>query len=516
MYQPCDTNRGSLAALLSIGCFVVVALLLVSWDSYLYDLWPHHDVIWFFMCGKAWMNGMTPYVDFADSKGPLLWLIYGLGYLLRPRDYVGIYWLSCVLYTYIFYISYKCAMLFVRDSKVSLAAVLLSAVFFLSGLTHIEVRAEDYCYAFMLPIFYRFLRHTVGREQSHHFVKSSALTLGVALGGTLLIKYSGTLMLAVFFPYFLFIVPRRCGYSPWRALGWCALAGTLTVLPMIVVLAVQGSLESFIHEYFFVTAGTFSNMRGEAITVSGALSLFLSLRGALFTVGIVAGVALYCARVREDWLFVVVALLWFTGVILLNGTDRIYLNVLALFTVLFAGLVLQPLGHWLKHSITLAVLSVATAGILFASVDHSSLFNNQSVDRKIWYYYPMLMTQYDSPKILYLNCHDHGEGVPVNALPACKYWSLQMGYTPEMVKDQVDAVKSHRCNVVIVYNNDVGNIGLLESNGYYRNDYTTAGLGGKNWIRHLLYSDRPLNPIPATYPSTTEVLLKKSILKQQQ
>ena len=30
------------------------------------------------------MNGLTPYVDFTDSKGPLLWLIYGIGYLRAP------------------------------------------------------------------------------------------------------------------------------------------------------------------------------------------------------------------------------------------------------------------------------------------------------------------------------------------------------------------------------------------------------------------------------------------------
>ena len=47
-------------ALVGIGAFAVVALLLVSWDSYLYDLWQHHDVIWFYLCGMAWMNGLTP------------------------------------------------------------------------------------------------------------------------------------------------------------------------------------------------------------------------------------------------------------------------------------------------------------------------------------------------------------------------------------------------------------------------------------------------------------------------
>ena len=47
-------------------------------------MYGHNDSAWFFMCGKAVMNGLTPYVDFTDSKGPLLWLIYGIGYLRAP------------------------------------------------------------------------------------------------------------------------------------------------------------------------------------------------------------------------------------------------------------------------------------------------------------------------------------------------------------------------------------------------------------------------------------------------
>ena len=188
--------------LIIVGIFAVLSLLLTSWDSYLYDLWQHHDVIWFYACGKAWMNGMIPYVDFADSKGPLLWLFYGIGYLLSPNSYVGCYWISCILYTIIFYQCYKCALVFTRNSLLSLTAVVLSALFFLGSATHIEVRTEDYCYPFMLPMFYRFLLHSIGHEATPRFAKQSAMLLGLALGGTLLIKYSCTLMLAVFIPYF--------------------------------------------------------------------------------------------------------------------------------------------------------------------------------------------------------------------------------------------------------------------------------------------------------------------------
>ena len=68
--------------LIFIVIFVFIVLFGVSPDSYTHDLLDRTDSAIFFTSGKAWMNGMIPYTEFADSKGPLLWLIYGIGYLL--------------------------------------------------------------------------------------------------------------------------------------------------------------------------------------------------------------------------------------------------------------------------------------------------------------------------------------------------------------------------------------------------------------------------------------------------
>ena len=97
------------------------------------------DSAWFFTCGKAWMEGMTPYVDFADSKGILLWLIYGIGYLLSPTSYIGVFWLSVIAYAVTFHFIWKTARLFLdrRQSLLVLAFMpfflfLFSSLFALS------------------------------------------------------------------------------------------------------------------------------------------------------------------------------------------------------------------------------------------------------------------------------------------------------------------------------------------------------------------------------------------------
>jgi hypothetical protein len=508
-------NRGiQWPILIMVGIFAVLALLLTSWDSYLYDLWQHHDVIWFYMCGKAWMNGLTPYVDFADSKGPLLWIIYGIGYLLSPSSYVGCFWISCILYTIIFYQCYKCALLFTRDNRLALVAVVLSALFFLGNATHIEVRTEDYCYPFMLPLFYRFLRHTINHESNHRFARQSVMLLGLSLGATLLIKYSCTLMMAVFIPYFCLIVPRRCNYPVIKAIGWCALTFVLTLVPMLAVLAAQGCLGAFINEYFLVTANTFGNLHGSAITPGSILFLLTSKRLLIFLAGIAVGMVVYFLRVSKGRVFALIALVWFLAVILLNGTDNIYFNVLSLFTVLFAGLIVQLLGWWLHHRVVIATMAIAVLAALFFMTDRMSLFNQKTQEQTAWYDYAHLMSQYQKPRTLYLSCHDHGEGVPAGALPACKYWSLQVGYTPQMKADQINAITQDKCDVVIVMSDDKEGKELLEAKGFHRYDFTDIGVGEPALPHYLLYSSRELDTSSFKVPTSADVLLKRNICRR--
>ena len=51
-----------------ITIYCIALLFFSSPDSYLYDITYRDDSSWFFTAGRAWMNGMVPYVDFADSN----------------------------------------------------------------------------------------------------------------------------------------------------------------------------------------------------------------------------------------------------------------------------------------------------------------------------------------------------------------------------------------------------------------------------------------------------------------
>ena len=309
-----------------------------------------------------------------------------------------------------------------------------------------------------------------------------------------MIKYSTTLMMAAFIPFFLFWLPRKSNYNMWKALGWCALAALFTLLPMVIVLACQGCLDDCINEYFFTTAKTFNNMTGDSITLAGVAEVLLSRKVATFVLVIFAGILFYGKKSRSGMFYLLFSFLWFVAVIMLNGTNKIYYNVLALFTVCSAPLLAQLLSKGLSKPLVVAIFAAATAAFLFWQTPRHSLFTKQSVKQDAWNYYASLMSQYDSPRMLYFNCHDHGQGVPSHGLPACKYWSLQSGYTQEMLDDQINAVKQHKADVIIVNDVDTAFVNLAQQCGYYLYDYTDVGISDKKWPRAFLFSKKELKP----------------------
>ena len=170
-------------------------LLILSPDSYIYDLYHRCDTAWFFTCGKAWMNGMVPYVDFADSKGPLLWLIYGCGYLLYNYSYIGVFWISCVFYTVSFVFAYILCLMFISRNA-SIIVLALLPLFLFYKRYHYEVRAEDFCYTFVFICLYNVCKMFKGVDKRQLFWLSFAV--GISVMCCMLIKWSIALMMGGF------------------------------------------------------------------------------------------------------------------------------------------------------------------------------------------------------------------------------------------------------------------------------------------------------------------------------
>lgn len=475
-----------------LSVYAVVLMLFVSHDSFLCDITHHRDAIWFFTCGKAWMNGMVPYVDFADSKGPLMWLVYGVGYLLSPRNLAGVWVITCLLYATIYLLLYRIVRLFVSSRRSAVLAVVAMNLSFFFTYMHNETRCEDFNLLFIVWSLYYVCRILYAHDRS--CLSSASAVLGVSAAATLLIKYNATVMLLAFAA-----VVWVAAYRERRLLRSCLLmaAGAAAVLlPFAVYMLAVGCFDDFLYDYFIITPYTLVNAVAVRGTVWSRLYLgretcvpFFTLLGLCV---LVFGLVHTRLRTVERW-FPLVGLLWFFAVALVNGVCVYYFypcGVFALFgliTVVQEGASgLGPIRWWLC-----VVAITATVVAMSLTCRPNIMIWKDSPVRQAMQRYTSLMrsAHVEKPRVIYYNNIFYIDfGMPLEALPGCKYWVKQTGATPAMVENQIQAIEHDRADFVFALDNEE-NRTFFDSLGYTR--YTD------DQFRLDLYTKHILQPSPA-------------------
>lgn len=106
---------------LTLLIWSVIVIGACSDTSPLYSFYPSPDPSIFFMFGRGLLHGLLPYVEMADSKGPLLVWIYYAAAWIDGHSFAGIFLIQCVtLFTTLllacgtarFYLSQRGSLLF--------------------------------------------------------------------------------------------------------------------------------------------------------------------------------------------------------------------------------------------------------------------------------------------------------------------------------------------------------------------------------------------------------------------
>ncbi len=472
-------------------CFFFYSFLLLfflSPDSYLYDVFYRCDSAWFFMCGKAWMNGLVPYVDFADSKGPLLWLIYGVGYLLNSHSYVGVFWVSCVFYAVSFTFAYKISRLYLDRRGSVLVLALLPAILLLKRFH--EVRAEDFCNTFIFISLYSLCRILKGSTEKRQLFKY-AFAVGASMTCCLLIKWNVFFMIGGIALVVLYVSIKKNTLSGL----WGGLAGIAApAIPFLAYFLIQGNFEAFITEYFVNTSATVSK--------SANLRFLAS-----------ANICLFCYNRKGNWgiLFSLFVFL----ILLLPSPYSYYYKIITPFSVFLFIVAVEYVERKItlsrRKAIVLSFVCIigATGFNVGDKIISKSVFSCNE-NRQPSYDVSQLMATVKNPKVIVLGM-ENGIGVLADALPACKYWTLQNGATDAMIEEQqsdllkrkadfvVDNPEGNRCNVSDAELNHLGYV-------YCGNCFGEASMQAV-YCKKELY--RKLPPVKLR---TIDLLLKRDIL----
>ena len=222
-------------------------LLITSKNSFIYVFNDWVDANAFFSVGKGIFNGLVPYKDLFEQKGPLLYLIYGIGYLISNKTFHGVFILEVISLTIFLYYIHKVFSLYF-DKKYSL--VLLPALTMMMSISIFFFHGgscEEFCLSFIGISLYYYIRHFKEKELTNKEIFINGLLAGLVL----ITKYT---LLGFWIAFCLFICINYLKKKEFKKIiKFCSLFLLGMIIPFIIVLIyffINKGVKEFINVYF--------------------------------------------------------------------------------------------------------------------------------------------------------------------------------------------------------------------------------------------------------------------------
>ncbi len=235
----------------SLGLLAIVGAFIMTFCSYTspafyFDTSPDNNA--FFTVGKAMMHGIVPYKDIFEQKGPYVYFLHGLAYLVSSRSFLLIFLVEIATVTAAMFFVYKLAKLLNASELPALLTALLSPLLFLY---HPYYDYGDTVEFFTLPLLLSLIYLMVLLDHRNFRVSHWwYFAQGALVGIVFLSKYT---LLGAWIVFYLVLVGRLLVKRQWRQLGrvigWSAGGFLLATLPWLLYFLMTGSLRAFINVY---------------------------------------------------------------------------------------------------------------------------------------------------------------------------------------------------------------------------------------------------------------------------
>lgn len=489
--------------LLLIICYVMVILLFASHDSYLHDIYSHYDTAVFQFYGKAMMNGMVPYIEFNEAKGPLLFFIYGIAYLISPYNFIGSFWISVVAFVVIYYYTYKISFLILNEEKKAILTTILMSLFFFNPLVQFEIKTESFSQIFiLLSIYYTILYNKNANNVS---IKIVAFLLGISFAACVLLKINIAAMIGVFVLYEMYYVVRRhesMNYIVFGLLGVCCVLS-----PFMIYFYVNDAFPECISEFYYAMSITIGNYSHETSYLQKLAGFFFEYVALLTFFGILIGILLFHKMFREYKWYPLIIFVPFFFIVLQAGAFHYYYIVCNPFYIFGLCAIVKNYKVYNRSLVGFAcivLITVSSANVLrcWKGASTYDFFLQDTPKRQMFYKYAYIMAQVKNATFASswnLQCWDVASG----ALPGCKF-PLHINGEPEKVTEDRRSALKKGIDFVCVDKND----------SQLREDLIAWGYHEYNYGGSTLFSKHKLKEAPKDFHvSAWDVLLKRDVLK---
>lgn len=267
-----DRSNTFSAHLVLFGFCVILALLLMLIATKSSPLYPFND--WVdtnasFTVGKAMMNGRVLYRDIFDQRGPFLYFLYGLAYLISEKSFLGVFIVEVLLFSVFLFYVYKLFSLYFSKSYAIIVLPIFTAVVLNLESFDKGGSPEEFCVPLILISFYH-LNVYFKEIYPKPFPNRWVFYNGIIAGCVLWVKFS---LLGFWFGWMVAIIISMImekEYSRVIRSSIVLLSGMLiATLPWLIYFGIHQSISDWINAYFVINLTSYSE-------TSSLISIFRS------------------------------------------------------------------------------------------------------------------------------------------------------------------------------------------------------------------------------------------------
>ena len=259
-------------------------------------------------------KGYMPYKDTFDHKGPLIYVLNYWG--LKISYYRGVWFFEMIFMTITLFMLYKIARL--RTKVFSSVLVVLTAMGLLFDDFMEGNFTEEYAMPFIAIALYIFLEYLLMGKISWRRIAIS----GFSMGAVCMLKPNATAVWIVFCAVIFF---RKLWEKEWKQLGqfvlWFVISFSVTVIPFIIWLSVNGALQACIEDYILFNM-RYSSAEGGVATVSAKWSTFCAFVSS--TIYLMATISMVYHLQKNPFLNITYAIYLIIGAAFVSLSGRYY------------------------------------------------------------------------------------------------------------------------------------------------------------------------------------------------
>lgn len=367
------SKEGLLSPLLWTLIIAVFAITLFSYCSPLYPFNVWVDPNCFFTVGKSILDGIVPYRDLYEQKGPILYFIHTFASLISYRSFLGVYFVEIIASWAFLHISYKTISLFNKSKYRILFISALGIIIYSSQCFVCGDSAEEFCLPLIAYALYVGLKTIKNNEP---ITTSQAIILGITASCVLWIKFSFTgfyLPWIVYLLYFYF--KNKWGKKIIPTFLYAIIGLIVPTIPIFIYFIYNNALDSLFQTYFYDNTMLYGSTSPSITTALELVFINIStsvINNPLFWILILCSIIFASRNVRG---FLISTLLVTTAFIFFRTTHLYLPFILAAFAPLgvmaFDALIkhTRPIFH---HTFIILLIIGCTISSRYESLIFSS------------------------------------------------------------------------------------------------------------------------------------------------